>query len=81
MPKISLPKIPGFNSTTTVNAAPTVANTRAMATPAAAPSAGLTVNIYGAIDPESTARQVRRVLSAHDRRMGLTGAGLRTGLV
>jgi phage-related protein len=31
---------------------------------------GLTINVYGAIDPESTARAVRRVLDGHDRRMG-----------
>jgi hypothetical protein len=82
IPKISLPKIPGFNSTTTVQAAPAVAaNSRAVAAPTRAAPAGVTIVIQGAIDPEATARQVRRVLAAHDRRMGLTGAGLRTGLV
>jgi hypothetical protein len=84
IPKISLPHIPGFNSATaTGNAAPALAaNGRRAATPAAASQgAGLTIVIQGAIDPEATARQVRRILAAHDRRMGTSGAGLRTGLV
>jgi hypothetical protein len=33
-------------------------------------SAPITVNVYGAIDPEGTARAIRRVLSDHDRRLG-----------
>ena len=37
----------------------------------AAPAGGTTVNVYGAIDPEGTARTVRRVLEGHDRRVGL----------
>lgn len=36
----------------------------------AASSAGVTVNVYGAIDPEGTARTIRRVLDDHDRRLG-----------
>ena len=31
---------------------------------------GITVNVYGAIDAEGTARAIVRVLSAHDRRQG-----------
>ena len=31
---------------------------------------GVTVNVYGAIDPEGTARAIRRILVAHDRRQG-----------
>jgi phage-related protein len=87
VPKISLPKIPGFNATaTTTVAAPVGAAARGLAAPmvgaraSGGSSGGLTININGAIDPEATARQVRRILSAHDRRMG-GGAGLRTGLV
>lgn len=33
---------------------------------------GLTVNVYGALDPEGVARQIRRLLEAHDRRQGRT---------
>lgn len=88
IPKISLPKIPGFNSSPAVAAAPVgVDAARGLAAPAATPraggaAAGVTIVINGAIDPESTARQIRRILSAHDRRLGLTGPGLRaTGTV
>jgi phage-related protein len=85
VPKISLPKLPGLSSAATVAAPVGAAATRGLAAPtAAAPRAatpaGLTIVIQGAIDPEATARQVRRILSAHDRRMG-GGAGLRTGLI
>ena len=31
---------------------------------------GITVNVYGALDPEGTARAIRRILVAHDRRQG-----------
>jgi hypothetical protein len=31
---------------------------------------GTVINIYGALDPEGTARTVRRVLDGHDRRVG-----------
>jgi hypothetical protein len=89
VPKISLPKIPGFNATAaapSVAAAPGVAATagRLAATPRASSgssSAGLTIVIQGAIDPEATARQIRRILAAHDRRVGTGGAGLRAGTV
>ena len=32
----------------------------------------LTINVFGAIDPEGTARQIRRLLDGHDRRQGRT---------
>jgi hypothetical protein len=38
---------------------------------------GVTVNVYGAIDPEATARQIRRILSGHAIR---TGAGSGVGI-
>jgi len=38
--------------------------------------AGLTIVIQGAVDPESTARQVKRLLGAHERRVG-SARGLR----
>lgn len=40
----------------------------------------VTIVIQGAVDPEGTARQVRRILNAHDRRMGGV-SGLRGGVV
>lgn len=85
VPKISLPSIPGFNATaaSVTTAAPVAVGARA-ATPTARATSGSAggwvININGAIDPESTARQVRRILAAHDRRMGLS-AGLRAGTV
>ncbi len=86
VPKISLPKLPGLNTTTAITpAGPGVATTAGrLATPssrASTSSAGVTIVINGAIDPEATARQIRRILNAHGRRMGLTGAGLSTGVV
>jgi hypothetical protein len=87
VPKISLPKIPGFNSASgqSVAAPVSAAAARGLGAPTAstraASSAGVHIVIQGAIDPESTARQVRRILAAHDRRMGTSGAGLRAGTV
>jgi hypothetical protein len=74
VPKISIPS-PG-------KSAPSVAgaSTRSGGTTKAAP-APITVIVNGAIDPEATARQIKRILSAHDRRTGgISGAGLRQGL-
>lgn len=34
------------------------------------PSGGLVINVYGAVDPEGTARAIRRILSSSDRRLG-----------
>ena len=36
------------------------------------PRRGITINVYGAVDPEGTARAIRRVLDTHDRRQGRT---------
>jgi hypothetical protein len=44
----------------------------AVATSRGGAAAPLTVNVYGAIDPEGTARAIRRVLDRHDRRQGRT---------
>lgn len=38
--------------------------------PQAAAAGGVTVNVYGAVDPEGTARAIKRILSSHDRRQG-----------
>jgi len=44
---------------------------------AGASGAGI-INVYvsGAVDPESTARQVKRILTGHERRIGTTAARL-----
>lgn len=49
--------------------APAVAMPRAGG--ASGGAGGLVVNIYGAVDPEGTARQVQRILGGHNRRVGL----------
>jgi hypothetical protein len=85
VPKISLPKIPGFNSTAAVvptTAAPVALGaTRAASSTRSTGGSVINVTVNGAVDPEATARQIRRVLASHGRRMGLTGAGLSTGVV
>jgi hypothetical protein len=61
------------------NTAPTVAAGLAVAprvpggraTPRAGGSGGINITVNGALDPEATARQIRRILAGHDRRMGL----------
>jgi hypothetical protein len=65
VPSIHLPSIPGINL-----AAPAPAGYGRSAP--AAYAGGVTINVYGAIDPEGTARTIRRVLEASDRRMGRT---------
>jgi exonuclease VII large subunit len=51
-------------------AAPTVA-TPVAAARASTPSAGATIIVNGAVDPEATARQIQRILTGHGRRIGL----------
>jgi phage-related protein len=56
-----------------IAAAPAIAPTGrgAVSTPAAsAGGAPVVVNVYGAVDPEGTARTIKRVLAGHDRRVG-----------
>jgi phage-related protein len=79
VPKISIPSIPGFNSTAAAATSPTIGTRTTATTRAARP--GVTIVVQGALDPDATARQIRRILTAHDRRMGTGGAGLRMGTV
>jgi phage-related protein len=60
------PVVP-ITSAASATRAPAVPSTRAST------SSGYAVNVTvnGAIDPEATARQIRRVLAGHDRRVGL----------
>jgi phage-related protein len=86
VPKISLPKIPGLSAAAASPAAAAVSPTGVGARLAAAPVGtravgGPTIIIQGAVDPEATARQIRRLIGNHDRRVGLTGTALRTGAV
>jgi phage-related protein len=57
-------------------AAVTGAGTTAAAgtTSAAGTGAPINITVNGAIDPEATARQIRRLLAGHDRRVGLRTA-------
>lgn len=79
VPHISLPHIPGTRSVTGLAGdAPMVAGrSAAPAVPSARASSGsragwgTTINVYGAIDPEATARQIARIQSGHSRRIGL----------
>lgn len=79
VPKISLPHIPGVNSN--MAAAPSVSGLVSASAAPAVPSArastgsragwGTVINVYGAVDPEATARQIARIQSGHTRRIGL----------
>jgi hypothetical protein len=80
VPKISLPKIPGLSAAAATAPAVPMVGARAAAPAATATTGGVVINVNGAIDPESTARQIRRILAAHDRRMALSGT-LSTGTV
>jgi hypothetical protein len=79
VPKLSFPKVPKWLSKAVpgMAAAPAAAGVSARGvTGYASPGAAVVINVNGAIDPEGTARQVGRLLGAHDRRMGTT-RGLR----
>jgi hypothetical protein len=76
VPKIKLPHIPGtrtaagFGYSYALPAGRAAAGVAAAAPRAGGLHGGLTVNVYGAVDPEGTARAIRRILEAHDRRQG-----------
>lgn len=72
VPKIKLPFGIGGN------AAPPPVPGFAPRGPGPAPMAvgpSVQVNVYGAVDPENTARQIKRIIGGHERRTG-KGAGL-----
>jgi hypothetical protein len=73
VPDIHLPHIPGISSVAYAGA-PGVTGygaPRTVSSPGSGPAT--VVNVYGAIDPEGTARTIRRILDAHERRQGRTG--------
>lgn len=80
VPDIHLPNIPGLGrAAPTVSAGATGVGVAAYAAPVvrrAVPrttggGGAVVINVTGAIDPESTARQIRRILDGHGRRVGL----------
>ena len=62
-------------SATAARAVSGVADTRGLAAPApgvrAAPVGAVVINVTGALDPEAVARQINRILTGHNRRIGL----------
>ena len=63
-------KLPGLGRAAV---APAMAGvSRGAAAPSAAAGGGVTVNVYGAVDPEGTARAIKRILAGHERRQGRT---------
>lgn len=69
VPRIHLPHIPGIGGLA-VGAAGPAARAAGASTVAGVGPGGITVNVFGAVDPEGTARAIRRILVAHDRRQG-----------
>lgn len=63
--------IPGsFAASAPTTVAPSLrAGTLRPGTTATSPG-GITINVSGAVDPEATARQIRRILAGHNRRIG-----------
>jgi hypothetical protein len=77
---IKVPSLPGWVTGKTAPSAaaavPTVGRYAAPSGPstsarASSSSRSTTIIVNGAIDPEATARQIRRILAGHDRRVGL----------
>lgn len=84
VPKISLPHIPGTRSVAAVPsgvtpfgapAVPTASARGVSSSAVAAAGGGPVIIVNGALDPEAVARQVGRILSGHNRRVGLRVAG------
>ena len=71
--RIHVPHIPGLGSINpfAVAGTPAAAGRAAGDSRTAGSSSGVTVNVYGAVDPEGTARAITRVLRQHDRRLGI----------
>jgi hypothetical protein len=71
--KIHIPKVPdwvpGIGRSTFGTVAASSSAGRSSSVRAVGPG-GVTINVFGALDAEGTARQVRRLLAAHDRRQG-----------
>ena len=74
VPKIGGTRLPGPLMVAPSFATPGAAGPGTMSSGARAASGpgALTINVYGAVDPEGTARAIRRVLDRSDRRQGRT---------
>jgi hypothetical protein len=68
VPSINLPHIPNPFA---VAPAPIPSSSMGRrAAPTSTAAGGVTINVYGAVDPEGTARAIKRILAGHDRRQG-----------
>src|SRR5262249_20587242 len=65
-----IPHIPGINLAIPSPPGGSSPRLRAASQFAAAAPGGITINVNGAVDPEGTARTIRRLLSSSDRRTG-----------
>lgn len=79
-PKVSIPKIGGKSAPAPAGLATAGALTvpGPRAAPKAAATGGTVVNVYGALDPERVARQIRDILAGADARRHGVRVGLRT---
>lgn len=71
VPHISLPDINPFSAPAAVFQSGLGRGAGGRVGAIAPSSSPITVNVFGAIDPEGTARAILRTLSAHNRRLGL----------
>jgi hypothetical protein len=69
VPHISLPDINPFSAPPAGFPSPGLGRA-APSSRASSRSSGVTVNVYGAVDPEGTARAIKRILAGHERRLG-----------
>jgi len=63
-------KLPDLNPFGAAAGAPAVRGARGARAGSAAAAGGIQINVYGAVDPEGTARAIQRLLSQHERRIG-----------
>jgi hypothetical protein len=68
--RIKIPKLPHIPGLPKVGPAYSYPSARLAGAGATTGAGDVTINVYGAIDPEGTARQIRRLLASHDRRQG-----------
>jgi hypothetical protein len=81
IPKPSIPDLNPFGASAAAPATTAIAGrsyagvARAPAPRASSSSGGVTINVNGALDPEGVARQIRRILGAHEVRVGRAAVG------
>ena len=69
--RIHFPHVPDLNPFNNRSASPSSSSTGPSARAGSASAGGTTINVYGALDPEGTARTIQRILTQHQRRLGL----------